>query len=182
MDPDPYPWGPYPRTRQVHCTRCPTLSPTFSDIPFPSHSASIELTPFKIVWQPAFHCILLPLPLNNHHWHLSWKLYHLLIRPQNYHRAYTDIVRTLTEYHGQISESVQSWNHSESLAGEVPSWSCSIIKEISVLCFPFKALLLLCSCPSLVVLKGQVLCSYSPVCNQLRFPFEYYSPLSLPLN
>ena len=25
MDPDPYPWGPYPHTQRVHCTRRPTL-------------------------------------------------------------------------------------------------------------------------------------------------------------
>ena len=59
--------------------------------------------------------------------------------------------------------------------GEVPSQSCGIIKEVSVLYFPFMALLPLHSCPSLVVLKGQVLGSYSPVCNQIIFPSEYHS-------
>ena len=97
----------------------------------------------------------------------------------NYHRAYMDIVGTPTEYHGHVSESVQSWNHLESLTGKVPSQSCSIIKKVSVLYFPFIALLLLHSCPSLVVLKGQVLCSYSAVCNQIRFPSEYHSPALL---
>ena len=97
------------------------------------------------------------------------------IHPQNYHRAYMDIIGTLIEYHRHISESVQSQNHSESLTGEVPSQSCSIIKEVSVLHFLFMTLLLLHSYPSLVVLKGQVLCSYSPVCNQIRFPSEYHS-------
>ena len=32
-----------------------------------------------------------------------------------------DIIRTLTEYHGHVLELVQSWNHLELLAGEVPS-------------------------------------------------------------
>ena len=38
-----------------------------------------------------------------------------VICPWNYHGAYMDIVRTLTEYHGHVSESVQSRNHLESL-------------------------------------------------------------------
>ena len=77
------------------------------------------------------------------------------IHPQNYCGAYTDIIRTTMEYHGHILESVQSQNYPESLMGEVLSQSCSIIKEVSVLYFPFIALLLLQSCPSLVVLKDK---------------------------
>ena len=71
--------------------------------------------------------------------------------------------------------------------GEVPSQSCGIIKEVSVLYFPFMALLPLHSCPSLVVLKGQVIPQfviklYSPLNTIPLLCSSSPSPLSLPLN
>ena len=102
-----------------------------------------------------------------------------------YHGSYTPLELSWSLYgHRQNTHGISQIHFgvsaiSESLTGKVPSQSCSVIKEVSVLYFPFIALLLLHSCPSLVVLKGQVLCSYSSVCNQIRFPSEYYSPALL---
>ena len=68
-----------------------------SDIPFPSHSASIKLTPFKIVQHSAFHCVLLLLPLSKHHSHLSWKLYTL--------RTITEPIQTSLEHSQNVMTS-----------------------------------------------------------------------------